>query len=132
MYRVLSWCLLSLFSLLILPVGAQAPATTPKVVRTEYDMKKLVVPPPLSETELAGRRLFVQRCSVCHDPPGAWGPWLDQGTVTAAGEPRVRDVIMTGSRRMPGWQYTFEPAQVDQIIAFLKTVTPDKKPAPSR
>jgi hypothetical protein len=25
---------------------------------------------------------------------------------------------------MPGYAYSLEPAQIDQIIAFLKTVTP--------
>jgi hypothetical protein len=31
---------------------------------------------------------------------------------------------------MPGWRYTLEPRQIDSIIAFLKTVTPDQKPKP--
>ena len=35
---------------------------------------------------------------------------------------------MMGSARMPGWQYTLEPAEIDQVIAFLKTVTPDQRP----
>ena len=33
------------------------------------------------------------------------------------------------ARTMPGWQYALEPAQLDQIVAFLKTVTPDQRPA---
>ena len=35
---------------------------------------------------------------------------------------------MMGSARMPGWQYTLEPGQVAQVIAYLKTVTPDQRP----
>ena len=31
---------------------------------------------------------------------------------------------------MPGWQYTLDAPQVAQVIAYLKTVSPDQKPKP--
>ena len=44
--------------------------SAPDVVRTEYDMREVVRPPALSADELAGWKLFVQRCAICHDPLG--------------------------------------------------------------
>lgn len=114
------------------PPGA-GQRTTPKVERKDYDMRRLVTPPPLTEGELAGRRLYVQRCGICHDPTltATPGPWLDQGSIKRRGETTARQVILTGSPRMPGFQYTLQPAQIDQIIAFLRTVTPDQRPTPA-
>jgi mono/diheme cytochrome c family protein len=112
----------------------QATVTAPTVVKTDYDMRQVVLPPSLSEAEVKGRKLFVQRCALCHDPlgqpsfPRTVGPWVDSEGIKALGEDAVRNIIMTGSVRMPGWRYTLEPSQIDQIIAYLKTVTPDQKP----
>jgi len=108
--------------------------STPEIVRTEYDMLEVASPPSLSADEVRGRQLFMQRCALCHDPlgqpsyPNAPGPWVDAETVRSLSEASVRDTIMLGSARMPGWQYTLELAQVDQVIAYLKTVTPDQRP----
>lgn len=108
--------------------------STPDIVRTEYDMLEVASPPSLSADEVRGRQLFMQRCALCHDPlgqpsyPNAPGPWVDAETVRSLSEASVRDTIMLGSARMPGWQYTLELAQVDQVIAYLKTVTPDQRP----
>ena len=107
--------------------------STPTVVRKEYDMRQLAAPPTLSENELAGRRLFAQRCGLCHDPVGQArtpGPWLDRETLTRSGEPGVRQVISIGTPRMPGFQYALKASQVDDLLAFLKTVTPEQKPKP--
>ena len=94
-----------------------------------YDMPEVVTPPSLSEDALAGWKLFVQRCAICHDPlgqpsfPASLGPLLSQGTVRELGAETVREIIMVGSVRMPGWQYTLSQEQIGQIIAFLDTVT---------
>jgi len=136
--------LLSFFLLVSFVVLGTAPAAqnplretqvrTPTVVRTEYDMREVAAAPSLSADEVRGRQLFVQRCALCHDPlgqpsyPNTPGPWVDAETVRSLGEDSVRDQIMRGSARMPGWQYTLEPAQVNQVIAYLKTVTPDQRP----
>jgi mono/diheme cytochrome c family protein len=55
---------------------------------------------------------------------------VDGETVKARGESAVREKIRVGSRRMPGFQYTFDGPNIDRIIAYLKTVTPDQKPKP--
>ncbi len=108
---------------------AQTPSPSVRVDRTDYDMKKVVAPPALSETELEGRRLVVQRCAYCHDQGGrSAAPWLDMERIKTVGETSFREKILTGSRRMPGWQYALPPVQIDQIMAYLKTVTPDQRP----
>ncbi len=74
-----------------------------------------------------GRRLFVQRCAVCHlpltpEPRRAYGPSLN-GLLGRSAEEAVRQTIMNGSAIMPGWRYTLTPAQIDSVIAYLKTFT---------
>jgi mono/diheme cytochrome c family protein len=78
-----------------------------------------------------GEALFYQRCSLCHLPrirkdkttPGP-APSLT-GILKGADkdlENSVREVIMKGSLRMPGWQYALKPAQMDELITYLKTL----------
>lgn len=82
--------------------------------------------PSRSQTEKAGEKLYLQRCSLCHSGTApayeTYGPLLDSQLVASRGEDRVRDVIMHGSPKMPGWQYALKPAQVDSVIAYLKTL----------
>lgn len=113
----------------------QNPPPPPKVVISDYDMRKALTPPPLSDVELTGKKLFVQRCALCHDLLGqpattTVGPWIDGEVVKARGEDAVRQKIADGSPRMPGWRYTLEARQIDSVIAYLKTVTPDQRPKP--
>lgn len=122
-------------SLAAIGAAAQNTPPAPRVTAIDYDMRKVATPPSLSDDELTGKKLFVQRCALCHDllgQPAATtvGPWVDGETVKSRGEARIREQIMKGSPRMPGWQYTFDAPQVDQLIAYLKTVTPDQKPKP--
>jgi mono/diheme cytochrome c family protein len=118
------------------PVWAQHLATPqPKMVVTDYDMRKAATPPALSEVELTGKKLFVQRCALCHDLRGqpattTVGPWIDREVVKARGDAAVRQKITQGSPRMPAWQYTLEPPQIDAVIAYLKTVSPDLRYKP--
>ena len=107
--------------------NGEAQATVPTVVRTDYDMRTFIAPLPLTEMELKGRGLFAQRCANFHggttrNP----GPLLGQQTVERLGESSIREKIRTGSPVMPGFEYSLEPAQIDQIIAFLKTAAPPR------
>ena len=121
----------AVFALVLFVVFSAAPrAQAPSVVvdRTDYDMRKVVQPPALSETELEGRRLTVQRCGYCHDQGGRSAvPSLDVERIKKVGEESFRDKILKGSRRMPGWQYALSSTQIDQIMSYLKTVTPDQR-----
>ena len=78
-----------------------------------------------------GEAIFYQRCSLCHLPrirkpkttPGP-APSLS-GILKGADqeqENKVRDFIMKGSERMPGWQYGLRAGQIDDLIKYLKTL----------
>jgi mono/diheme cytochrome c family protein len=94
-----------------------------------------IVPLPsikaLSAAQAAGKKLFVQRCSVCHLPAlpsyTAYGPLLDKNLVEDRGEEAIRLQVMQGSARMPGFQYTLSPVEIDQIAGYLKTLDLAKK-----
>jgi len=102
-----------------------------------YDRKQLLTHPPLSDDALTGRALWLQRCAYCHDGVGqptykTMGPWIGAETVESLGEDTVREVIAAGSSRMPGFRYGLQPEQVNDLIAFLKTVHSDQKPTPAQ
>lgn len=90
----------------------------------------------LSDTEMRGMGLFLQRCSVCHLPKGnsrrsanQFGPSL-YGLFNEAKrniEVAVREIILKGSPNMPGFQYSLKPVEIDDLIAYLKTLK--EKPA---
>jgi mono/diheme cytochrome c family protein len=86
----------------------------------------------LNDQQRTGQLLFTQSCAVCHLKPqitsNTFGPALSKDS--AGGRDDVmREVIMNGTPRMPGFKYHFEPPQVDAVIAYLKTV-PTPQPAP--
>jgi len=102
-----------------------------------YDKKQLLTPTGFSDDVQRGRTLWVQRCAFCHDGVGqptykTMGRWLDAGIVQSLGEEKVRTAIAAGNTRMPGFRYALQPQQMDDLIAFLKTVTPDQKPTPEQ
>ena len=110
--------------------NGEARATVPTVVRTDYDMRTFIAPLPLGETELKGRRLFAQRCVNCHGGTTQRpGPPLGQQTVARLGDSAIREKVAKGSVAMPGFAYTLQPAQVDQIVAFLRTFVPGRDQA---
>ena len=85
----------------------------------------------LSEVELAGKKLFLQRCSVCHLPPlnipqdpdpQPFGPKLNGYIQGTESEMRARQAIRVGTWRMPGFQYGLEPDEINALIAYLKTL----------
>jgi mono/diheme cytochrome c family protein len=107
------------------------------IEKTEYDVKELGANREAAErtSEAPGKKLFVSRCALCHDPRGqsampgrTLGPWLDAALVKAKGEEAIRNYILNGSTAMPGFRYQFGPDRVDQIIAYLKSVPPEARP----
>jgi mono/diheme cytochrome c family protein len=88
-------------------------------------------PAKLSEQETRGEGLFRQRCSLCHlsrilkfGSPAVIGPNLS-GLFKEAGPDKqklLRGSILKGGPDMPGFQYGLEPKEVDDLIAFLKTL----------
>ncbi len=88
----------------------------------------------LNDTQLLGRRLFMQSCEVCHLKPvltaKRFGPALSKDLITGQ-EPAMADFIRQGTPHMPGFQYQFNTAQIDAIVQYLKTVpAPDDEAKP--
>ena len=83
----------------------------------------------LDDKQLLGMRLFNQSCRVCHTKPQLvspqYGPVLSMNTLGGKADV-MRDVISNGTPRMPGFKYHFKPAEIDAIVAYIKTI-----PAPS-
>lgn len=117
---------------------AQEVGTVPiTVVTRAYDVKQLLNVPALSNDARKGRALWLQRCAYCHDGVGqptykTMGSWLGAETVQLLGPDALRAIIGFGTERMPGFRYTLQPQQVNQVIEFLKTVGPEQKPTPAQ
>jgi mono/diheme cytochrome c family protein len=94
-------------------------------------------PVTLSETQFLGRRIFQQRCAICHteSTPGArrYGPVLSKELVDG-NEETIRDFITNGSKgKMPGFKYGLEPSEINAIVEYLKTVPrPAKRSGPAQ
>ena len=110
-----------------LPANAQAQAL--ERATTVNHIFPLPSSRSLSGTELAGKKLFLQVCSTCHLPGlpifEAYAPILDGKLISTRGEEHVREYVTHGSRRMPGFQYSLQPAEIDSIIAYVKTLVHD-------
>ena len=86
----------------------------------------------LNATQQHGRQLFAQSCGICHLPPesGAktFGPPLNK----AAGggdDDIMREYINNGTPRMPSFKAYLKPADIDAIIAYVRTVPVPAAPA---
>ncbi len=87
----------------------------------------------LNETQLLGRQVFAQSCGICHLQPSlgvkTYGPMLNKAA--AAGNDEVmRAFIVNGTDRMPAFKYYLKPAEIDAIIAYVRTVPVPAAPAP--
>ena len=114
---------------------SDGPGSQVKVVRGDYDEKALLrsYEVSLSADARKGRNVWLQRCAYCHDGVGTptyntIGPYLDADLITKRGDNAVRGRILSGSATMPAFRWALTPAQVDQVIAFMKTIGPDQKP----
>jgi len=125
--RQIVWLLISLvlliFPMKVSPQSQQPPRTVVPGFYGDLDDKAAAM--------RRGEGIFYQRCSLCHLPrirkPGTTpGPAPSLTGILKDADRRkedaVRDHIMTGSDKMPGWQYSLKPAQMDDLIAYLKTL----------
>jgi mono/diheme cytochrome c family protein len=78
-----------------------------------------------------GEGLFLQRCSLCHLPrklkfgsPPVVGPSLSGQFKDATPDQLkvLQDFILKGGPDMPGFQYGLDPKQLDDLMAYLKTL----------
>ena len=107
-------------SALLLALAAAAPAAHAQ-------------PSALNETQRLGRQVFAQSCGICHLQPSlgvkTYGPLLNKAA--AAGSDEVmRAFIVNGTDRMPAFKYYLKPAEIDAIIAYVRTVPVPAAPAP--
>ena len=79
----------------------------------------------LNDQQHLGQTLFTQSCGVCHLKPqitaNTYGPTLSKESAGGS-EDVMRETITNGTPRMPGFKLLFEPAQINAIVAYLKTV----------
>jgi mono/diheme cytochrome c family protein len=89
----------------------------------------------LTPAQLNGKVMFRQRCSICHTAPlptaKSYGPMI--GTVlnqdlVNANEEMIRGIIVKGTPHMPGFGYGLQPQEIDNIVAYLKTVKKTEAP----
>jgi mono/diheme cytochrome c family protein len=83
------------------------------------------------EAVTRGEAWFYQRCALCHmgrivkdDVYQPMGPSLN-GLLKSASPDReklVRQQIQRGSPRMPGFQYTFSPAEFEELMTYIKSL----------
>jgi mono/diheme cytochrome c family protein len=110
--------------------NGEALSSTPTVERERYATRVFMAPLMLTDAQANGRRIVAQRCANCHaGNPRQPGPPLGKQIVETRGEAFIRDKVSRGSTLMPGFQYTLQPVQIDDIIAFLKTYTPPPRSA---
>jgi mono/diheme cytochrome c family protein len=86
----------------------------------------------LTPQQREGRRIITQNCNICHLPqnPGSatYGPRLNR-TSANGDDNLMREVIMNGLVKMPGWKYTLTSAEIDSVIAYVKTLPEPPPPA---
>jgi len=117
--KCLRWALLIFLGVYPLAAGAQQ-------VNTEK---------PLNDVQKLGQRVFQQRCSICHAParPGfqMYGPALYKDLVSGS-EDAIKEMIRSGSDKMPGFKLGLQPSEIDAIVEYLKTVPkPQKNTGPA-
>ena len=80
---------------------------------------------PLNNVQKLGQRVFEQRCGICHAParPGfqMYGTALYKDLVNGS-EDAIKEMIRSGSSKMPGFKLGLQPSEIDAIVEYLKTV----------
>jgi mono/diheme cytochrome c family protein len=108
--RRIRWAVLIFLGIFPLTAPAQQPANSEK---------------PLNSVQKLGQRVFEQRCGICHEPARAgfvtYGPVLYKDLING-NEDAIKEMIRSGSGKMPGFKLGLQPAEIDAIVEYLKTV----------
>lgn len=79
----------------------------------------------LNATQAQGRQLLTQACAVCHLPPTlgskTYGPLLNSAS-SAGSDETMKAIIVNGTERMPAFKYYLKPAEIDAIVAYVRSV----------
>ena len=85
----------------------------------------------LDEKQTLGRQVFAQSCGICHLQPvlgvKTYGPPLNK-TAAAGSDDAMRAIIANGSERMPAFRHYLKPAEIDAIVAYIRTVPVSDSP----
>ena len=89
----------------------------------------------LNASQMEGQRLFVQHCGLCHNKiqvnvPAPNGPVVTKSVLDNGNEAQIRTQIANGSPNMPGYKLMFEPAQMDALVDYIRTLNPAPAAAP--
>ena len=116
-------CFISLLVICLVVSPKEASAQSGKPLPTQKSN--------MNDQQKNGERLFVQSCALCHLPKRAkagtlhsFGPSLS-GLLKGANAEReksIRETILKGSPNMPGFQYGIEAKDIDNLMAYLKTL----------
>jgi mono/diheme cytochrome c family protein len=72
-----------------------------------------------------GRQILTQNCNICHLPqnPGSatYGPRLSKTSVNGD-DALMKEVIQNGLVKMPGWKYTLKDSDINDVIAYVRTL----------
>ena len=103
---------------LLLALAAVMPLANAQQAAGEADVK-------LNAKQMQGRQVFAQSCGVCHLQPSmgvkTYGPMLNK-TSAAGSDAVMRVIIANGGDHMPAFKYYLKPAEIDAIVAYLRTV----------
>jgi mono/diheme cytochrome c family protein len=86
----------------------------------------------LNDVQKLGQRVFQQRCGICHAPARAgfqmYGTALYKDLING-NEDAIKEMIRTGTSKMPGFKLGLQPSEIDAIVEYLKTVPKPAKNA---
>jgi mono/diheme cytochrome c family protein len=80
---------------------------------------------PMTDVQKLGHRVFEQRCGICHAPARAgfqmYGPALYKDLINGS-EDAIKEIIRSGSPKMPAFKLGLPASEIDAIVEYLKTV----------
>jgi len=90
--------------------------------------------PQLTPQQVRGRIILTQNCNICHLPqnPGSqtYGPLLNKES-TNGDDNLMKQVIETGLVKMPGWKYSLNATEINDVIAYIRTLPVVAPPTPA-
>jgi cytochrome c6 len=79
----------------------------------------------------SGKALYDQKCAICHGKDGVAKPqakgsrnFNDPAYQSAASADEIAKVTAEGKGKMPAYRSTLKPAEIDAIVAHIKTLAP--------
>lgn len=75
----------------------------------------------LTREQAHGHQIVTRNCLLCHTPGS--GEYVPLNKDAANGDDEVlREVIKDGLVLMPGWKYTLSDRDIDDVIAYIRTI----------